>query len=69
MVKLPVVSGRELVKVLLKKGDYIRSQKGSHVHLSHPSKAPLTVPNHKVVAKGTLKAILRQAGLSKEELG
>jgi predicted RNA binding protein YcfA (HicA-like mRNA interferase family) len=44
-MKLPVVSGRELVKVLVKDGYYIRNQRGSHIHLLHPYKRPLTIPH------------------------
>jgi predicted RNA binding protein YcfA (HicA-like mRNA interferase family) len=62
--KLPVVSGAQLIKAFGKLGYYIRSQQGSHIHLRHPIHPPLTIPNHRDVARGTLRAILRQAGLS-----
>jgi predicted RNA binding protein YcfA (HicA-like mRNA interferase family) len=62
--KLPVVSGAQLIKAFGKIGYYIRSQQGSHVHLRHPILPPLTIPNHREVARGTLRAIIRQAGLS-----
>jgi predicted RNA binding protein YcfA (HicA-like mRNA interferase family) len=48
-------------------GYYIRDQKGSHIHLRHPIRPPLTIPNHREVARGTLREILKQAGLSPEE--
>lgn len=67
MPKLPVISGKELIKILVKKGYYIRDQKGSHVHLRHATKSPLTVPNHKVIAKGTLKEIIKSAELKPED--
>ena len=66
--KLPVVSASNLIKTLLKLGYYIRSQQGSHVHLRHPIKPPLTIPGHKEIARGTLRAIMRQTGLSVEQL-
>jgi predicted RNA binding protein YcfA (HicA-like mRNA interferase family) len=62
--KLPVVSGAQLIKAFGKLGYYIRSQQGSHIHLRHPVHPPLTIPNHREVARGTLRAIIRQAGLS-----
>ena len=62
--KLPVVSGTQLVKAFGKIGYYIRAQQGSHIHLRHPTKPPLTIPNHKEIARGTLRAIMRQADLS-----
>ncbi|MCD6414445.1 MAG: type II toxin-antitoxin system HicA family toxin [Candidatus Diapherotrites archaeon] len=67
-MKLPVLSGKELIKILKKHGYYIRSQKGSHVHLRHPTKQPLTIPNHKIIKKGTLKHILHQANLKASDL-
>jgi predicted RNA binding protein YcfA (HicA-like mRNA interferase family) len=66
--KLPVVSAKELVTAFQKRGYYIRSQQGSHIHLRHPEGPPLTVPNHKEIARGTLRAILRQAGLTPADL-
>ncbi len=38
-------------------------QKESHIYLRHPSRPPLVVPNHKNVARGTLRAIVRDAEL------
>ena len=67
MTRLPVVSGKVAVKALLRIGYYIRDQKGSHLHLRHASKPPLTVPNHKELAPGTLRAVLRSAEISSEE--
>ncbi|MEW5937553.1 MAG: type II toxin-antitoxin system HicA family toxin [Candidatus Thermoplasmatota archaeon] len=68
MSKLPLVSGKELVKALCRFGYYVRDQKGSHIHLRHPCRIPLTIPNHDEISRGTLKAILRDAGISTEEL-
>lgn len=65
--KLPVVSGKRLLNVLMKTGYYVRGRESSHVHLRHPSKPPLTIPDHKEVARGTLRAIIRQAQLTIEE--
>jgi predicted RNA binding protein YcfA (HicA-like mRNA interferase family) len=67
MTKLPVISGKKLIKVLTKLGYYVRDQKGSHVHLRHSIRKPLTVPAHKTIARGTLRAIIRDAGLSIDE--
>ncbi len=67
MTKLPVISGKELIKVLTKIGYYVRDQKGSHVHLRHPIRRPLTVPAHKTIARGTLRAIIRDADLTVDE--
>jgi len=66
---LPVVSGREAVKALEKIGYVFDRQRGSHMILrqQNPPHRRLTVPDHKEVAKGTLRAIIRQAGLTVEE--
>ena len=66
-MKLPVVSGKETIKALSKIGYYIRDQKGSHVHMRHPTKRPLTVPMHNEVDRGTLRAILKAAQISEKE--
>jgi predicted RNA binding protein YcfA (HicA-like mRNA interferase family) len=61
------ISGKELIKILLKKGYWVRDQKGSHVHLRHPMNLPLTVPVHKEIAIGTLKAIIKAAELDEKD--
>ena len=67
MPKLPVLSGQELVAALKKAGFVIVRQKGSHVSLrKDPFKT--VVPLHDELAKGTLLTIMRQCGLSKEDL-
>ena len=66
---LPVVSGRELVAALQNKGFVVVRQTGSHIILRRGSPfAQVTVPNHKTLDRGTLRAILRGASLSVEEL-
>ncbi len=68
MSRLPVVSGRECVKALVKAGFVVRAQKGSHIRLVKADPfAQTTVPNHKVLDRGTLRAIIRQADLSVED--
>ena len=66
-MKLPVVSGKETIKALSKIGYYIRDQKGSHVHMRHPTKRPLTVPMHKEIDTGTLRTIIKAAEISEKE--
>jgi predicted RNA binding protein YcfA (HicA-like mRNA interferase family) len=69
MPKLPSVKPRELIKIFEKKGYIVDRQKGSHVILFHPaSKRRLTIPMHmKDVPNGTLLAIVKQSGLTKDE--
>ena len=68
-MKLPVVSGAEAVKALRKIGYELDEQEGSHMIVRHlqPPHRRLSVPNHKELAKGTLRALIRQAGLTVEE--
>ena len=68
MPKLPIVSGKEVVKALAKLGYIIDHQTGSHIILRNkdPPHRRLTIPNHKEIAKGTLRAIIKQAGLTRE---
>ena len=70
MASLPVLSGRELIRALERAGYEVDRQKGSHIVLRHvdPPHRRLTVPDHKEIKKGTLRAILRQAGLTPDEL-
>ena len=67
---LPRVSGREIAKAMQKLGYEFDRQRGSHIILRQ-NVAPhrrLTVPDHREVAKGTLRSILREAGVTVEEL-
>ena len=63
MSKLPRVSGRECVQALFKAGFFFVRQHGSHIILRRKEPfAQLTVPNRKELDRGTLRAIIRQAG-------
>ena len=69
MSKLPAVSAREAVKAFQKVGYLLDHQTGGHIILRHqdPPHRRLTVPNHAEIAKGTLRSLLRQAGLTVEQ--
>jgi predicted RNA binding protein YcfA (HicA-like mRNA interferase family) len=66
---LPQMSGQEVVKAFAKIGYFFDHQRGSHITLRHqnPPHRRLVVPDHKEIAKGTLRAIIRQSGLSLDE--
>jgi len=69
-LKLPVVSGYDVIKALQKKGFKIAGIRGSHVKLKKKINRKtilVIVPLHKELKKGTLNAILRQAGLSRHQ--
>jgi len=70
MAKLPVLSGRKVIKALSKIGFIQKRQKGSHIILVKEvkeEKIGVVVPNHKEIDKGTLINIIRQAGLKRDE--
>ncbi|HZY41038.1 MAG TPA: type II toxin-antitoxin system HicA family toxin [Anaerolineae bacterium] len=68
MSGLPRISGRDCVKALAKRGFYVRRQEGSHIVLRRDDPfAQVVVPDHKELDRGTLRAIIRQAGLSVNE--
>jgi len=66
--KLPVVSGAECLKALSRVGFEVYRQRGSHIVLVRKSpSAQTTIPNHSELDRGTLRAIIRQTGLTVEE--
>lgn len=67
-MKLPTdISGQELVKVLLRVGFVVNRQKGSHIILRRDSPyARVVVPDHQQVRLGTLRQILKEAGMTVE---
>jgi predicted RNA binding protein YcfA (HicA-like mRNA interferase family) len=68
MSKLPLISGKESITALEKAGFYIKRRESSHVILRRDNPfAQVVVPDHKEIDRGTLRAIIRQAGLSVAE--
>jgi predicted RNA binding protein YcfA (HicA-like mRNA interferase family) len=68
MSKLPGISGRECVKALQKIGFAVKRQESSHIILRRAAPfAQLVVPDHKELDRGTLRAIIRQAGVAVDE--
>jgi predicted RNA binding protein YcfA (HicA-like mRNA interferase family) len=67
---LPILSGRQLVKALGRVGYAVDRQRGSHIILrqSEPPYRRLVVPDHAEIAQGTLRALLRDAGLTVADL-
>ena len=66
---LPLVSGQETVKALGRLGFERVSQRGSHVKLRNSEGRTAIVPLHSELARGTLKSILRQAGIDPDDFG
>ena len=70
MPKLPLLSSEKVAKLLVSKGFILHRTRGSHRIYVHPdSGKTVVIPFHKkVLPKGTLLEILRQAGISRDEL-
>jgi predicted RNA binding protein YcfA (HicA-like mRNA interferase family) len=66
---LPRISGREVEKALRKLGYEFDVQHGSHIILRNtvPPHRRVTVPDHKEIAKGTLRKIIREVGITVEQ--
>ncbi|MCK5457095.1 MAG: type II toxin-antitoxin system HicA family toxin [Melioribacteraceae bacterium] len=65
MSSLPSISGKKCIETLKKVGFYFKRQKGSHIVLIRDNPfAQIVIPNHKILDRGTLRAIIRQADLS-----
>lgn len=69
MSKLPVVSGQDVIKALAKIGYEFDHQRGSHMVLRQDFEPfrRVTISNHKEIAKGTLRKIIRETGLTVDE--
>lgn len=72
MPKLPAISGKQLIKILERKGYAQMRTRGSHVRLYPPDFSPnlkkVTVPLHKKLKVGTLFGIMKDTGLTIEDL-
>lgn len=65
---LPVLSGREVVRVFEAFGWEFARQSASHIILVKDGEAiTLSIPDHREVAKGTLRSLIRAAGLTVSE--
>jgi len=69
-LRAPVVSSKELIKYLSKQGFEIVGKKGSHVRMkkiASPRNLIVIIPDYGELAQGTLRSILRQAGIGFDE--
>ncbi|GBD92019.1 YcfA-like protein [bacterium BMS3Abin04] len=60
-------SGKSVVKIFKKFGYIPDHQTGSHIILFHKSKPTLSIPNHKELAPGLLRSLIRKSGISVED--
>ena len=70
MPKVPALTPKKIIKVLEKRGVVLDRARGSHrIYRNPETKCRVVVPFHKKdLPRGTLLAILKQAGIDKEEL-
>jgi predicted RNA binding protein YcfA (HicA-like mRNA interferase family) len=68
MASLPALSGREVVRIFESFGWSVARQRGSHIIMTKEGEiVTLLVPDHKEVAKGTLRSLIRSANLTVDE--
>lgn len=69
MSKLPLVTGRELEKILLQIGFELKRKKGSHAFYRHGDGRYTTIPHHggRVISRPLLRQIISQIDISPEE--
>ena len=61
------ISGKQAVKIFEKYGYVLDHQTGSHQILWHPEKNTLSIPNHRELAPGLLRSLIRQAEMTVDE--
>lgn len=65
---LPVLSGREVVRVFETFGWQVVRQSASHIIMvKEGAQVTLSIPDHREVAKGTLRSLIRASGLTVQE--
>ena len=68
MASLPVLNGNEVVRVFESFGWRVARQRGSHIIMIKEGEIiTLSIPNHKEVAKGALRSLIRSANLTVDE--
>ena len=61
------ISGKEAVKIFQKFGYVVDHQTGSHMVLYHESRPTLSIPDHRELAPGLLRGLIRKSGLTVDE--
>ena len=68
MPPLPVISGQVAIKAFQKAGWQVVRRKGSHIALIKPDeRSTLSIPDHKELDCGTLRSLIRKAGITVED--
>ena len=65
---VPILSGREIVKILEKFGWTVARQRASYIIMTKDNEiVTLSIPDHKEVARGTLRSLIRSANITIDE--
>ena len=64
MGRLSNISGKDAVKIFQNFGYILDHQTGKHMILYHESRSTLSVPDHKELAPGLLRGLIRKSGLT-----
>ena len=67
MGRLPVLSGDDFAAMVARVGFSLDRTEGSHMILIGPTGRRLSVPRHRELGRGLLRALIRDAGLTREE--
>ncbi|MXY71117.1 MAG: addiction module toxin, HicA family [Acidobacteriia bacterium] len=67
MARLPVLSGDDFTKIVARIGFSLDRTEGSHMILIGPTGRRLSVPKHRELGRGLLRALIRDAGLTRDE--
>ena len=66
-MKLPLMSGKQILATLKRMGFFEVHRRGSHVKMSHPDSRKIVFPFHDEVDRYTLKGALSDADIKIEE--
>ena len=58
--KYPIVSWKELAKLVESYGYVLKSQRGSHMKFVLGKRSMIVIPKHKVISIGVLKSVLKK---------
>ena len=67
MARLPMISGDEYVRAISRAGFLWDHTEGSHMILLHADSRRLSVPRHRELGRGLLRALIHDAGITREE--
>ena len=68
MARLANISGKEAARAFEKAGWHVMGQVGSHLVMTKPGeRVNLSIPQHKELSVGTLRALVRHAGMTVDE--